>query len=358
MTTSAEWLIVIGGSAGSLTPLRTVIASLPQDLSAACLVVIHTSATGGGYLPSIMRRWTRWPVAAVDAPLPLHAGSIYIAAPDRHLKVNAGGVESTREVREHHVRPAVDVLFRSAARAFGPQTIAIVLSGYDGDGAAGALAVRARGGTVIVQDPREAEVPGMPLRTRATGAVSHVAPATKIGALVQQAISRGYLAAGGSAMTHEEVREVIVEDIREQERGARNGKTAVLSCPECGGVMWQSAQGNFVDFACHIGHRYTGDTLLVQKTEQLEAALVTALRLLKEKAILLRQTANRARRNGQLRAAERLDEQAAVDERYADVLQHDLLEAEPSALSNAAVDEDVTRVEGEEPSREADKVQG
>jgi two-component system chemotaxis response regulator CheB len=148
----------------------------------------------------------------------------------------------------------------------------------------------------------------------------------------------------------EDVRTVISEDIREQERGTRTGQVTVLSCPDCGGVMWQTTCGTYVDFSCHIGHRYSSDTLLVQKTEQLEAALVTALRLLKEKAILLHQTANRAREMGNMRAAERLDEQAAVDERYASVLQRDLLEADPSALSNAVVDEEVAAVDGDDGS--------
>jgi hypothetical protein len=72
---------------------------------------------------------------------------------------------------------------------------------------------------------------------------------------------------------------------------------------------------------------------------------VTALPLLREKSILLHQTAQRARTNGQARAAERLEEQAAIDERYAEVLRTKLLEAEPSALSNAAIDEEVRRMQ-------------
>jgi two-component system chemotaxis response regulator CheB len=348
MSAAAEWVIVIGGSAGALTSLRTIVSALPSDAPAACCVVIHTSASGGVHLPDIIRRWTSWTVKGVSSAEPLRAGHIYVARPNLHLKLTAAGIEGTREVREHHVRPAVDVLFRSAARAFGSRGIAIILSGYGGDGAAGAIAIHAHRGTVIVQRPDDAEVPGMPDRTIATAPVDHVVSAGEIAGIIKSVMRRVEISAEGGEMANDDqaVRTVIAEDIREQERGARNGQTAVVSCPDCGGVMWQTDLGQFVDFACHVGHRYSSDTLMVQKTEQLEAALVTALRLLREKSILLRQTAARARTNGQQRAAESLDEQAAIDERYAELLRTQLLEAEPSALSNAAVDEELRRIQG------------
>ena len=181
-----DFAIVIGGSAGALQPLKMILESLPSDLPAACFVVVHTSATGGRYLPSMIGRATGWDVQSVDAAQPLRAGHLYVPAPDRHLKITTAGVQGTRDAREHHMRPAVDVLFRSAARMFGGRTIAIVLSGYGGDGAGGALIVHARGGTVIVQDPADAEVASMPQRTLATGAVSHVLAASEIAAVIQQ----------------------------------------------------------------------------------------------------------------------------------------------------------------------------
>ena len=269
------------------------------------------------------------------------AGHVYVSGPDRHLKVTPGGIETTREPREHHTRPAIDPLFRSAARIFGPRTIAVVLSGYGGDGAAGVIAVHSRRGTVVAQEPADAEVPSMPRRAIETGYVTMVVPGREIAATIGRIMSRVEVAAGGREMPLEdEVKRQIAHDIHEQERGGRNGKTALVTCPDCGGTMWQTDEGSFVDFSCHIGHRYSADTLMVEKTEHLEAALGTALRLLKEKAMLLRHSATRARANGNERAAERLDEQASVDERYAGVLQRELLEAEPSALSNAMIEEE------------------
>ena len=141
----------------------------------------------------------------------------------------------------------------------------------------------------------------------------------------------------------ETITAAIAEDIRNQIAGKRDGELSVLSCPDCGGVLWQMDKGRLMDFQCHIGHRYTADTMLVQKTEQLEAALVAALRLLKEKAILLRQTAERAKERGDTPGAERLTEQSELDLRHAELLQRELLEGEPSSLSNAHVEDDVAR---------------
>jgi two-component system chemotaxis response regulator CheB len=184
------WAIVIGGSAGALTPLRTVVRTLPADISAAVFVVIHTSASGGGHLADIVRRESPLTITKVAAPERARGGCVYVASPDRHLRVTPDGIESTLEAREHHLRPAVDVLFRSAARAFGARTIGIVLSGYGSDGAAGAISIKAHGGTLIVQDPADAEVPAMPRRTVAATRVDYVVPAASISEVIRRVISR------------------------------------------------------------------------------------------------------------------------------------------------------------------------
>lgn len=135
----------------------------------------------------------------------------------------------------------------------------------------------------------------------------------------------------------------IQRDIEEQERGERDGGVSVYSCPDCGGVLWEMDAGPLTAFQCHIGHRHTSETLFVAKTEQLEAALVAALRLLKEKTFLLRQTATKARERGEEKAALRFEEQASLDESHAQLLQKRLLEGEPSSLSNLEIEDEVAR---------------
>jgi two-component system chemotaxis response regulator CheB len=117
---------------------------------------------GPGLLPEILSAAGPLPaIQAVDGDA-LRPGYIYVASPDRHLLVERECVRVTRGPKENRFRPSVDALFRSAAYAFGPQVIGVVLSGYLDDGAAGLWAVKDRGGIAIVQDPAEARYPSMP----------------------------------------------------------------------------------------------------------------------------------------------------------------------------------------------------
>jgi two-component system chemotaxis response regulator CheB len=351
-----EWAIVIGGSAGALDPLHQILSQLDRDASIAVFVVQHTSPDRSSHLWSVLARVSALPVVMLGrATEPIRPGFVYVASPDRHLKITEAGVQLTREVREHHTRPAVDVLFRSAARVFGARAIAVILSGYGGDGSSGSTAIHIRGGIVVVQSPDEAEVPSMPRRAISTGHVDYTVKAAQIGDLLRGLINGDVRREAPSPVesTDDPTTRMIASDIQEQEDGGRSGETSTVVCPDCGGVLWQTQSGRVVDFACHTGHRWSSDMLLVQKTEDLEAALLTALRLLKEKSMLLHQTASRARANGHLRAADRILEQASLDDRYATIIQKELLEEDRSPLTDVELQEEAD-VRASEPPTSAD----
>jgi two-component system chemotaxis response regulator CheB len=157
-------VVVVGASAGGVEALRALIGGLPADLPAAVLVVVHIPPLATSALPVILDR--SGPILvrqAVDGAA-LRAGEVFVAPPDHHLLAVDGRVSLTRAPYENGHRPAVNVLFRSAARAFGSRVIAVVLSGVLDDGAAGAVAVKRRGGRCVVQsDPR---FDGMPAAVR------------------------------------------------------------------------------------------------------------------------------------------------------------------------------------------------
>src|SRR5262245_63690505 len=130
-------LVVIGASAGGLEPLSTIVERLPRRLPACVLVVVHTASNGSGMLPAILARISRLPVAYANDGDPLRPGRIYVARPDFHLLVASGRMVLSHGPRENRFRPAIDPLFRTAARERGSRVIGVVLSGALGDGSYG-----------------------------------------------------------------------------------------------------------------------------------------------------------------------------------------------------------------------------
>ncbi len=155
-------MIVVGGSAGALEPLKQIAGELPPDLEAAVIVVLHIPASAKSALAPILNR-----VGGPQAVVPrdgdiVRPGYVYVPTPDRHLEVADGSLKVTSGPRVNGVRPAIDLLFRSAASAYGARVAGVVLSGGLDDGSAGLAAIRHAGGVGIVQSPDEALIDSMP----------------------------------------------------------------------------------------------------------------------------------------------------------------------------------------------------
>ena len=133
----AQDIIAIGGSAGGLEALATVLSGLPRNLNASVFVVLHTSPQSGGALPQILARTANLPVDfAVDGEV-LQRGRVYVAPPDHHLTFDDGTISVARGPRENGFRPAVDPLFRSAAKQYNSRVVGVILSGAMDDGTFG-----------------------------------------------------------------------------------------------------------------------------------------------------------------------------------------------------------------------------
>jgi two-component system, chemotaxis family, protein-glutamate methylesterase/glutaminase len=154
-------IVVIGTSAGGIDALKRLVARLPRDLPAAIFVVQHVAPDFPSALPQILTQAGPLPAAHALDGEPIQPGHIYVAPPDDHLTPTDGRVQVRKGPKEHGWRPAIDLLFRSAARVYGPRVVGVILSGLRDDGIAGLIAVKLRGGTTMVQDPAEAEYPAM-----------------------------------------------------------------------------------------------------------------------------------------------------------------------------------------------------
>jgi two-component system, chemotaxis family, protein-glutamate methylesterase/glutaminase len=155
-------IVVIAASAGGFTPLRHIIASLPVPCWAAVLVVMHIGSHPST-LPQLLQSHGQHPAVFPPDNTLIEAGYIYVAPPDLHMLIKGASIRLSAGPKVHHTRPAADPLFFSAAKAYGPRVMGVVLSGGDGDGADGLRVIRASGGTAYVQNPEEAEVPSMPM---------------------------------------------------------------------------------------------------------------------------------------------------------------------------------------------------
>ena len=162
-------LVVIGASAGGVETLR-------RELAATICIVLHIAPSSPSVLARILSRAGALPCRPASDGEELRSGEILVAPPDRHLVIEDDRVRLTVGPRENGHRPAVDVLFRSAASAKGSSVVGVVLSGTSGDGSAGLAAVGAQGGGTIVQDPLEALYAGMPEAALAHAAVDAVVP--------------------------------------------------------------------------------------------------------------------------------------------------------------------------------------
>jgi two-component system, chemotaxis family, protein-glutamate methylesterase/glutaminase len=319
-------IVVVGASAGGVEALVSLAASLPADLQAAVFVVLHVPSTGTSALPDILGRHGRLPAGHVKDGEPIELGRIYVAPPDHHLLIRTGHVHLTRGPRENGHRPAVDPLFRSAAREYATRVIGVVLSGALDDGTAGLVAVKSRGGITVVQDPQDALYPGMPASALEHAEVDHVLPAASMGALLARLATEPAEEPSGPAPTDMKV-EVEVEGFSlVAMEGEHPGEPSGFSCPDCSGVLWAIQDGGMQRFRCRVGHAWSPESLLTRQSEALEAALWIALRSLEERAALARRLAEPARRRGHTITASRFEEQASEAQQAARVVRELLLD--------------------------------
>jgi two-component system chemotaxis response regulator CheB len=342
-------LIVVGGSAGAIEPLRIVLGGLSAGFPAAVCVVVHLPEDAPSALPALLARTGPLAASFAQDGDRLAAGRILVAPPGFHLLVSDDRVRLSRSARENGSRPAIDPLFRTAARFFGPHVTSVVLSGTLDDGAAGTAFVRARGGTTIAQEPGDALFADMPRNAIVTGVVDHVLPAAGIPALLEQLADRAATSAPGMAERGGDPETTVADllggplasdgDLNGQEdtveRGLAGPATDLAgvgspySCPDCGGVLFERGQGSG-QFLCRIGHRFSPDALEGSQERIIEDALWVALRALEDQASLALRIRDRSAARGDRWMEARFEDRRASARRRADEIRSVLRTAEHS----------------------------
>jgi len=315
-------VVVIGASAGGVQALRNVVECLPTDLPAALLIVLHLAPHSRSALPAILARSGCLPASHPTEGELIEPGRIYIAPPDRHLAIRDGRIHLSRNASENGHRPAVDVLFRTAARAFGTGVVGVVLTGNLDDGTEGLAAIKKCGGVAIVQDPRDADYPSMPESAIANVPVDHVLPLAEIGPALDGLLRQPRPAAVicGEDEVEKEPDEMGVSPGNEDGNGSASGEASGLTCPECGGALWEKRGERPLHFRCRTGHAYSPESLLARQTDSLDEAFWAALRSLEENAALSRRMAKRARDHGNPAASARYEQRVLEADRHAAVL--------------------------------------
>lgn len=174
-------LITIGCSMGGMQALQMIFSALPKDFSVPIAVVQHRYRTSNEGLPAFLRRHTKLNVVDTTDKEWIKPGTVYLAPANYHLLVERGELSLSVDEKVEYSRPSIDVMFESAADAYGSSLIGVVLTGANADGARGAARIKKRGGFVIAQDPRTAESPAMPQAAIDAARVDRILPLDRIG---------------------------------------------------------------------------------------------------------------------------------------------------------------------------------
>ena len=286
-------VVAVGASAGGVEALRALVAGLPPDFPGAVLVVLHVPRDAASALPAILDRAGPLPARPARDGDELRRGHIYIAPADRHLLILDGRLRLSRGPTENGHRPAIDPLFRSAARAYGHRVVGVVLSGSRDDGAAGLAAIAAHGGATVVQDPLDALFPSMPAAAMVRTTPDHVVPAAKLGGLLGEitAMSLPDPEPGDVQPDPQLDSEVAMSDFAGLTTEDLPAAPAGYGCPSCGGSLYELGHEPLPRFRCRVGHAWSPDSLLGEQALATEGALWMALRALEEKAALSRRIA-------------------------------------------------------------------
>lgn len=329
-------IVVIGASAGGVEALKKISADLSPDLDAAIFVVVHISPDSSGLLPNILNRNSKIPAHQAQEGEAIRPGRIYVAPPDRHLLLERDEVRVVNGPRHNRHRPAIDLLFRTAARHFGERVVGVVLTGFLDDGSSGLLAIHNAGGATIVQSPDDAEVASMPKNALEQVQPDYCVPLAEIAGIINRL-------AGVEAVP-------MARRSNHKKKPEKKRAQTPITCPECHGTIWEVEENGEIRFECRVGHSYSPEAMFQANDEDVERSLWAALRSLEESAALEHRLAEMAEKRSRSLAHKRFAEKARERMQHAAVLREMLVGSRRRKSAAEGIDKGPTTEELQEVS--------
>jgi two-component system chemotaxis response regulator CheB len=237
------------------------------------------------------------------------------------LIVRPGCVLTRRGPRENMWRPSIDVLFRSAAVAYGNRVIGVLTSGELDDATSGLQAIKECGGVTIVQDPNDAAHPAMLRTALANVQIDHSVKLDRIVALLRMLSAETETVASGAPIPARLRKEARMAELPEDAPALMTelGSPVPLSCPECGGPLWRLGSDR-KELRCLVGHAFHLQTLASSTDSVLDKTLWAAIRMFEQRVNISRMLAEQERARGRAQRADLYDGRAADSRRHAQTL--------------------------------------
>jgi two-component system, chemotaxis family, protein-glutamate methylesterase/glutaminase len=310
-------IFVVGASMGGVTALQKLLGGLPKNFRGAVFIVLHLSSKMKSRLAELLAKSCLLPVEWATEGAVIQSGHVYVAVPDYHLVINEGRLSLSHAAKNNRHRPAVNVLFESAAKVYGPRVVGTVLTGSLDCGTEGLRVIKQNGGKAIVQDPKDAEVPDMPVSALESVEIDYCVRLSDMPDLFLK------------------LSKTTVGELPKVPAPSKTVPSGLV-CPECSGPMWEARSSNLSSFACRVGHTYSLKSLYESKSETAEAHLWRSQETLLEQAKLARRLYERAQALSQQHEAYRFLTEARIAENAAEVLKGVLNETIPKLNGKSA----------------------
>jgi two-component system chemotaxis response regulator CheB len=281
-------IVVVGASAGGFSAISNLMSSLHSEMNAAMFIVIHVgrSSMTSVVLKHIQKN-TSIPCKIAEDGDSIANNTIYLAQADHHLMIEKDKILVQRGAYENHWRPAIDVLFRSAAAAYNSCVTGIILTGLLDDGTSGMSAIKRSGGICIIQDLSDAEFPDMPNNVFQNVSVDYQLPVSAMGDVLNEILSDKQCVPVEVPKDVKLEVEITMRMSSDPSMLEDLGTPTMLTCPDCGGTLRKVTDDVVGRYRCYTGHTFTEKSLDEQQIKALENSLWVAIRMMEERKNLL-----------------------------------------------------------------------